>query len=138
MKQTSAFGQTNILGILPMFLHWYFVERPLEIVRAYGNYAGAFSESFSFVYMLKTFFAPWKSIKDDYPKKGFNVEMILETLTLNVTARVIGMIFRLFAMLTGLVIQAALLVLFAAYLVAWIAYPMAVIAVIAYLFRYLG
>jgi len=116
--------------LLPSFLYWYFAERPYEIVSKYLNFANAFSESFSLMFMLKTLLSPWKSITDEYPTKGFNLEKILETLFLNLTSRAIGLIFRLFAMITGILIQIFLLVGFMSYLLLWISFPLILAAAI--------
>lgn len=138
MKQTIRASSDSTIGILPQFVRWYFFEKPTTIICSYGLYAHAFSEAFSFWYMIKTFFAPWKSIKDEYPSKGLNLEMIMQTLTLNVTARVIGMIFRSVAILTGIIIQIVLLLLFTVYLAAWVLYPVIVLMGIVFLLRYRG
>ncbi len=105
------------------FLTWYYGARPLEIIDAWVQYAHAFSEVFSFVFLIRTLFAPWKSIKDAYPRRGFNLNAIAQTFTLNVTARVIGFIFRVFALLTGIVIEFSVAALFAVYLAAWVVFP---------------
>ncbi len=116
--------------LLPAFLYWYFAERPHEIVSNYLNYANAFSESFSLMFMLKTLFSPWKNITDEYPSKGFNLEQILETFFLNVTSRVIGMVFRLFAMILGIAIQIGLIAGFMSYLLLWLLFPVILCAAV--------
>ena len=115
------------------FLLWYFGERPREIVQLYVRYAQAFGEAFSFMFLLKTLIAPWKRITDEYPQKGFNIEMILQTLSLNLTSRAIGLVFRIFAMITGVIIEATLLVGFAVYLLIWILFPLLVIVSVPYI-----
>jgi hypothetical protein len=128
MSDASLSASHTPAGLASHFLRWYWMERPAEIVRLYLRYASAFGSMFSILFLLKTFAAPWKSIKDSYPKNKFSVEAILETLTLNVTARVIGMIVRTGAMCTGLIIQILLFVGFAAYALAWVLFPIFVFA----------
>lgn len=122
--------------VLPMFLTWYFSERPHAIVHLYLRFAQAFSETFSFMFILKTLFAPWKSITDEYPKKGFNLEEIAATFFLNLTSRGIGFIFRIVAMVTGLLIQVALLVGFMTYLLVWMLFPIIVILAVPVSFAF--
>ena len=119
--------------LFPAFVRWYWVEHPPLIGKTYLQYAGAFRESFSIIFMLKTLFLPWKSIKDSYPTKGFNMQAILETLFLNITTRAIGAFIRLCAIIAGLVIQILLLAGFLAYLVLWMIFPAIVLALIPYL-----
>ena len=118
---------TSLIGLL---LHWYIVDMPRNIVRSYARYAAAFAEVFAFIFLIRTLFSPWKNIVDAYPKKGFNLERIAETLTLNVTARVIGFVIRVFAMIAGILVQALCLAFFFAYLIFWITFPL--IAVIGF------
>lgn len=103
------------------------------MAKTYLQYAGAFRESFSIIFMLRTLFAPWKSIKDSYPTKGFNMQVILETLFLNITTRAIGGFIRLCAIIAGLGIQLLLLTGFIAYLAVWLVFPAVFLALIPYL-----
>ena len=109
------------------FLRWSWVKRPAHIARVYTRYVSAFGSMFSLVFLIRTFAAPWKSIKDEYPRKGFNLNVILETLTLNITARVIGMVVRTGAMITGFIIQLFLFVGFAVYRLLWIFFPLLIV-----------
>ncbi len=111
------------VAVLPTFIGWYYGDHPRRIARGYLQYAGAFSESFSIFFLLKTLFEPWKSIKDNYPDKGFNMQAILETLFLNMTTRAIGAVIRLSAILTGLVIQLTLLSSFLLWIILWVVFP---------------
>lgn len=123
--------------LVPAFFLWYFGERPHEIVTSYLRYAGAFSESFAILFMLKTLFSPWKSITDEYPSKGLNVEAILATFFLNLTSRAIGLVFRIVAIIFGLIIQFALFCGFMAYLTAWLSYPILLMLIIPLLINFL-
>lgn len=123
----------NTLSIGKLFATWYLLRRPVEITRAYLSYAAAFGTMFSFIFLIKTLFAPWKSIRDAYPTKGFNLAVLMETWTLNVTARAIGSIIRIAAIATGIVIQIALLAGFSMYLLLWILFPIIVVSSLPFL-----
>lgn len=116
--------------LLPAFVRWYWVEHPPVIAKTYLQYADALRESFSIIFMLKTLFSPWKSIKDSYPTKGFNLQAILETLFLNITTRGIGAFIRACAIVAGLVIQILLLAGFLTYLVLWMVFPALILALV--------
>lgn len=115
------------------FLRWYLIVRPAEIVSLYMQYAHAFGEAFALQFMAKTLFAPWKSIADEYPSKGLNIQAIVETFFLNVTSRAIGLVIRLVTIISGIAIQLALLIGFVAYLLLWIGYPVVLLVGIPYL-----
>ena len=53
-----------------MFLSWYYLEAPLNIVRAYAAYARAFAEIVPFGFLLLTLLSPWKNIVDRSPMHG--------------------------------------------------------------------
>ncbi|HVW67044.1 MAG TPA: hypothetical protein VHA78_04945 [Candidatus Peribacteraceae bacterium] len=130
-RQTAEFSfkRTSFLG-------WYFLDRPKEIVGTYAAYTRAFGEMFAIVFLLKTLFSPWKSIRDNYPDKGFNLTAILETWSMNVTTRSIGAAIRLATILAGIILQIALCTLFIAYLIAWLLFPLLLVCGIP-LFLYL-
>lgn len=98
-------------------------KRPRAILARYRSYAGVFAEIFSFVFLLRTLFAPWKNIKDAYPNRGLQLSRILETLTFNIVTRTIGAVIRLGTIVIGLFIQAGLLAGFVGYLALWFAFP---------------
>ncbi len=112
---------------LPTFIGWHFGKRPGEIVKMYVAYAKAVAGIFSFTYLLRTMFSPWKAIADVYPKKGFNLAEISSVFALNMTARGIGAVIRLGTIIFGVVMQAALLAFFVAYLLAWILFPFIIV-----------
>lgn len=116
-----------------LFLRWYLVQRPGKIVREYVAYAAAFGSMFSIIFLLKTLFAPWKSIRDSYPTKGFDLTAILQTLTLNITARAIGCIIRLGALVFGALLQAALFAGFSLYILLWLVFPLVAFLAIPFL-----
>ena len=112
------------LSVLRVLFVWYFIKRPLLIVRSYQNYAAVFAESFSFVFLLRTLIAPWKNITDAYPKRGFDLNLMLQTMMFNVITRAIGCVVRVGAIFCGLVVQAALFAGFCSYLVLWLLFPL--------------
>lgn len=125
-------SQLRAVRLVPLAVSWYFYRHPRKIFASYCEYAMAFRESFSILFLVKTLFSPWKSIKDIYPQKGFNIQAIAETFFLNITTRGIGAIIRLSAIVAGLIIQIALLIGFLAYMVWWIAFPFILVALPLY------
>ncbi len=123
----------NARSVIEIFFPWYFVEAPLGIVKSYGRYAKAFLEIFSFPFLLRTLFSPWKNLTDAYPKNLLNTEAFFEALTLNCLSRVIGCIFRLVMMAMGIVVQVLCLLLFVASLLLWITFPLLFLFGLAFL-----
>ena len=110
-------------SIVRVLFVWYFVKRPLLIIQSYRSYAAVFAESFSFVFLFRTLIAPWKNITDAYPKRGFDLNLMMQAMMFNVITRTIGCIVRLGAIFCGLVVQAALFCGFLVYLIVWLLFP---------------
>ena len=124
---------TRSTSILLTFFTWYLLEIPWRLVRSWGEYMRTVGEIFSFFFLLKTFFKPWKSITDTYPHKGLNIGLIAQAFTLNCTSRIIGMIFRSAALILGLVMEGVVIVLFSAMLIVWMFFPVLVVLDIVFL-----
>ena len=124
------------LRIFVLFLGWYLWETPRNILRRYAAYARALREIFSFTFLIRTLFAPWKSITDPYPMKGFHIEKIMETFFLNLTARTIGFLFRIVAMIFGIVAHILCIVTFLTILTLWIGYPAAVFFAVKFMLQH--
>lgn len=122
-------------SILLTFFSWYFLEMPWKIVRSWGEYLRTVGEIFSFIFLIKTFVKPWKSITDKYPDKGFNIGIIAQAFTLNCTSRIIGMIFRSVALVIGIVIEVMVITVFFAILIVWFFFPILVAMDIIFLFE---
>lgn len=109
---------------LPEFIRWYFGRQPLRILQSYVAYLRAFVEIFSFLFLLRTLFSPWRQITDGYPSQGFNIGKIAQAFTLNVVSRTIGFLFRTTTLFFGLVSVLLLTVCFGIFFMAWMAFPL--------------
>lgn len=132
-QQTAPAQLGTPVHVWRLFVHWYVFEQPQHLLQSYIAYAEALFEMISYPYILRTLFAPWKAIRDAYPRKGLHLDRILETWTLNLTARIIGLIVRIVAMLFGLLLQGLLLTGFTLYGVVWFAFPLLLACLIPYL-----
>ena len=109
---------------VPEFVRWYFFTEPQKIIKTYFAYVKAFLEIFSFVFLMRTLFAPWKQISEAMPSKGFNIGMIAQAFTLNMVSRTIGFLFRIFTISIGIAFLFALTFVFALFLVVWLTFPL--------------
>jgi len=106
---------------------------PVRILKRAWEYIRTTAEVFSFWFLLRTFFKPWKSIKDKYPKKGFNLTLFAEAFTLNCTSRVIGMIFRTVALVIGILMELIVIAVCIAVFLVWVLFPLLFILDLLYL-----
>lgn len=95
----------------------------MVITKRYWQYACTFWEMFSFVFLVKTLFSPWKNITDEYPDKGFDLNLIFQAFTMNCITRCIGFVIRLSTLTFGIAVQLALLSIYVCYFLFWITFP---------------
>jgi len=108
---------------VPEFLRWYFWEQPIHIIRTYRVYFRAFMEIFSFGFLMRTLFSPWKQIRNTTPIRGFNISAMSQALTLSVLSRTIGFFLRSVTVIFGLGFMVILSCGFLAFFFVWIAFP---------------
>jgi hypothetical protein len=111
------------LKLVTIFLKWYFLEMPLKIIKLLYKYITVISKIYSFVFLLKTFFSPWKNQSYAYPDKGFDINRILEIWTSNMVARVVGAFVRLFTIITGIIVLSITSIIGTIVLLVWVTYP---------------
>ncbi|HRH93527.1 MAG TPA: hypothetical protein PKV72_03265 [Candidatus Peribacteria bacterium] len=119
------------------FLPWYFREMPVRIINAYCAYTKAFWEIFSFPFLIRTLFSPWKNVLDPYPKNHFDFQAIFQALVMNLISRAIGCTVRLIMMAIGIVVHVCCLAVFLAWLTVWMLYPFLLVLGSLYLLRVL-
>jgi len=106
---------------------------PVKILKSAGAYLMTFNEIFSFLFLIRTFLSPWKSITDAYPKRGFNIGVIAQAFTLNMTSRIIGMIFRSCTFVIGVIVELIVLAIFTGIFVLWVFFPILLVMDISFL-----
>ena len=109
--------------LLKAFVAWYTLDLSKKIARTGLSGLTVVSAMVPFVFLCKTYVSPWKQIRDTTPKRGFNLERIAEAFTLSVTARVIGMLFRTVAMVTGVVLAVVVIALTVVAFGVWVVLP---------------
>lgn len=115
------------------FLPWYLLKKPLNIIKDYFAYASVLWRICSFVFLIKTLFAPWKNISDSYPDHWFDIVGVARALSMNLTARSVGFMVRLGTIAFGIMLEVCVLLFFTMYLIAWILFPFAIVIGIPFL-----
>jgi len=109
--------------LITIFIKWYFFEMPIKIIKQLYKYLVVITKIYSFIFLLKTFFSPWKNQSYAYPNKGFDINKIIEIWTSNMVARVVGAFVRFFTILTGIVVLLIVIALGLLILFLWLTYP---------------
>ncbi len=109
------------------YIAWHYGRSIQDFLNVWGNYVWFFYNFFSISILSKTLFSPWRRM-DEHGKSGFHPEVFFEKLVTNFVIRIVGVVLRLFMIVSGLVaILLTFLIGFAAFLV-WLALPLSVVA----------
>lgn len=109
--------------LISIFIKWYFIEMPIKILNQLYKYIIVLTKIYSFVFLLKTLFSPWKNQTYAYPQKGFDLKLIFQTWIYNMIARVVGAIVRITTILMGIFILVLICILGMLILLTWLTYP---------------
>jgi hypothetical protein len=104
-------------------LHWYFLDEPLAILRAYTGYAKALLEIVPFGFLLLTLLSPWKNLHDRPQERGFNLNRAIESACFSLLSRGVGFTVRLITIYMGLLFHVMLFACSLLYLGLWIGFP---------------
>ncbi|OIO53312.1 hypothetical protein AUJ46_05580 [Candidatus Peregrinibacteria bacterium CG1_02_54_53] len=115
------------------FLPWVLWQEPLNILRAYFDYAKAFAEILSVPFLFKTLASPWKGIAEEMPS-ALQWDKFLQAFFVNLVTRMIGMVIRLIAIVASLILQILLFAIFLVLFVGWFVFPLIAIVVFAIIF----
>lgn len=116
--------------LITIFIKWYFFEIPIKIVNLVYQYSITIIKIYSFVFLLKTFFSPWKNQSYAYPDKGFDINRILEVWTSNMVSRIVGAFVRFFTILIGFITLLITIIIGSFCLFIWITYPILFVVLI--------
>lgn len=116
----TAEYNAKLIGI---FIKWYWLEMPYKIIRKTMQYVMVLGKIFSFIFLLKTLFAPWKKQLYTYPSKGFDLKHIFEVWTSNIISRIVGAFVRVFTILLGITTIVIAGFVGTIGLVIWVLYP---------------
>lgn len=112
----------NFLSIIPYYLAWHYSRGLRDYFKVWKNILWFVWNFFSITILLKTFFAPFKRLKEKY-QGGLDIENFFTALITTTIMRLVGMTMRAVVIAPGLV---AFLVCFfggLAGIIIWIVLP---------------
>jgi hypothetical protein len=128
-------AQKNRKNIILEWLNWHFVEAPAFLLYVWRNYILFALNYFSLPVLLKSFLAPWRKYRWNYPK-FFDVGEFFTTLISNTFSRFIGAIMRTVLIVLGILFQVFVVLAGAIILVFWFLLPLIIIAGLLFVFIY--
>jgi len=111
------------------YIIWHYSKAFGDILELSRNFLWFGYHFFSFSLLLKTLFSPFYRIQEAY-KGGLKLELLMESIVANTVSRIVGFIFRIFVIFSGIIFEVSVLVLSFMALMLWFFFP----AVVAWLF----
>jgi hypothetical protein len=91
-------------NIISQYIFWQFWESSKDILAGWKNFLKFGLYYFSLPLLLKTLFSPWHRYRWYYPK-GFYPLEYLEVFLSNLISRVLGLILRIFLIISGILFE---------------------------------
>jgi len=114
--------------LIGSYLIWHYGEAFKDIWNHLKNLLSFIYHFFSIPVLLKTFFAPWRKLGEQYPK-GIDIAGMLSTFFINSLMRCIGALFRFCLIVFGCVVLFAAFCLGLFTFVFWAVFPVILIVV---------
>lgn len=114
---------------------WQFYEMPKFLFSVWNNYMMFATNFFSVKLLLKTFFAPWRRYKWNYPK-GLDIAEFFNTFISNAFSRFLGAMMRTVLIIVGILLQVFVAMAGLIIFVGWLFVPFIIIAGFLFIFYF--
>ena len=121
----------NIAGqnIILLWLVWYFIETPQQILKGWKNILSFNFNYFSIPLLFKTLFSYWHQYRWYYPR-GFDIGQYLEVFFSNLISRILGAIIRIFMIIFGIIIETLIFIIGIILIIIWLMMPALIVLTI--------
>ena len=92
----------NFLSIIPYYFSWHYSQGTISYFKIWKNLVWFLWNFFSIKILLKTFFAPFEKLKENYTG-GLDIENWLSSILITTLMRLVGMFARSVIIILGLV-----------------------------------
>jgi hypothetical protein len=113
---------------------WHYSKAVKEYIHIVFNFVWFFYTFFSIPILLKSFFAPFKRLKEDYGG-GFNPQKWLEAFVITTLMRIVGMLMRSILIIFGVFFIILTVIVGLFFLVVWLLAPLFVCFLFVYGFK---
>jgi len=110
------------MSIFFQFLVWQFIDMPKAILIGWRNFLVFGSNYFSVPLLIKTYFSYWRRYGSSYGRM-FEFWRNFETFIFNIMSRVIGVIFRTFFIIAGIIAELLIFIIGLIVFLIWLILP---------------
>jgi hypothetical protein len=104
------------------YAKWHYGQGLSELFLVAGNFLWFITNFFSFKLLLKTLFAPWRRLNENYGG-GINLGAFFSTLIVNTLMRAFGFVTRIVVLIVGFVAYIAVFVFSFFIFIIWVLTP---------------
>ncbi len=109
------------------YLTWHYGRALSEFDAIYKGLINFVYNFFSIPVLLKSFFAPWRRLGEDYPKDVLKIEEMASVIVINFLMRLVGMLMRAILIIVGAFSWLSMIILYPVLLILWLALPFIII-----------
>ncbi|MCX6751868.1 MAG: hypothetical protein NT161_03875, partial [Candidatus Nomurabacteria bacterium] len=102
------------------YIAWHYGKALLEFDAIYKNLINFIYNFFSISVLVKSFFAPWRRLGEEYPKDVLKIEEMVSVFVVNFLMRLVGILMRAILIIIGLVIWLLMIILYPIFLILWL------------------
>lgn len=110
--------------VLEHYLAWHYGRALAEFSHIYRDIIGFVYNFFSIGILLRSYFAPWRRMGEDYPEDKFDFASIGSTLVVNTIMRLVGIFMRTVIIIVGLLMLFLVAIFYPVLLFVWLLWPL--------------
>lgn len=113
--------------VLGHYLAWHYSRALREFSHIYRDILGFIYSFFSVDILLRSYFAPWRRMGEDYPEDKFDFANIGSTLVVNTIMRLVGIFMRTVIIIVGLTVLLFAIIIYPILLLVWLLLPLLIV-----------
>jgi hypothetical protein len=118
----------NFLSIIPYYFSWHYSQGTISYFKIWKNLVWFLWNFFSIKILLKTFFAPFEKLKENYTG-GLDIENWLSSILITTLMRLVGMFARSVIIILGLVTISAFSIIGFFGIFVWLTLPRIILGI---------
>ena len=121
----------RFLVVILNYLVWHYSRAIIEFSHIYKNILTFLFNFFSIPILVRSYFAPWRRMGEDYTKNIFiDFEDAAAVFVVNIIMRIVGIVMRTFIILFGLFFVTVVALFYPILLILWLLLPLILIVLV--------